>query len=162
MAEFDEIAYDAAHTLFCEAKRIRKSLPSLIDQVNDSLDLLTAAKIAGDRVSGGGGNGYERRVVDTIEKHDELLARLHDDEARYREVARKCEAAIADMESHIEGDFLDSSMLRYYYMQDMTVPAIQRKLNKRDGKPYSEQWLYEKKDIALVRVAAAVRRLGFL
>lgn len=161
MVEFDEIAYNAAHELFSEAKRVRRSLPSLIDQVNDALDLLTAAKLAGDRVSGSG-NAQEQRTVDAIDKHDELLAKLHDDETRYREIARRCEAAIADMESHLEGDSLDSSMLRYYYMQDMTVPSIQGRLSKREGKPYSEQWLYEKKDIALVRVSSAVRRLGFL
>ena len=82
MAEFDEIAYDAAHTLFNEAKRIRRSLPSLIDQVNDSLDLLTAANVAGDKVTGGG-NGTEERTIDAIEKHGDLLAKLHDDEAHY-------------------------------------------------------------------------------
>ena len=161
MLEFDEVAYNAAHALFSEAKRIRKSMPSLIDQVNDSLDLLTAAKLAGDGVSASG-NGQEQRVIDAIDRHDELLSKLHDDEARYREVARMCESAIADMEAHIEGDSLDSNMLRYYYMQDMNVPSIQRKLKRCEGKPYSEQWLYEKKDIALVRVSSAVRRLGYL
>ncbi len=162
MAEFDEVAYDAASNLFNEAKRIRKSLPSLIAQVNDSLDLVKSANLAGDRVSGGGGNGAEERTIDAIEQHDELLSQLHEDEARYRGVQRRCEASIADMESHLEGDALDSCMLRYYYMQDMSVPSIAKKLKKDDGMPYSEQWLYEKKDIALVRVAAAVRRLGFL
>lgn len=161
MLEFDEIAYNAAHALFGEAKRVRRSLPSLIDQVNDVLDLLTAAKLAGERTSGGG-NAQEQRTVDAIDRHDELLSKLHDDEARYRELARRCESAIADMESHLEGDPLDSSMLRYYYMQDMTVPEMQTRLAKHDGKPYSEQWLYEKKDIALVRVSSAVRRLGYL
>lgn len=160
MAEFDEIAYDAAHTLFNEAKRIRRSLPSLIDQVNDSLDLLTAANVAGDKVTGGG-NGTEERTIDAIEKHGDLLAKLHDDEAHYRDVARKCESAIADMESHLEGDALDSALLRYYYMQDMSVPKLMGKV-KHEGRYYSEQWLYEKKDIALVRVSAAVRRLGYL
>ena len=160
MSEFDEVAYDAAHSLFNEAKRIRKSLPSLIDQVRDSIDLLTAADIAGDKVSGGG-NGTEERMINAIERHGDLLAKLHDDEAHYREVARKCEEAIADMESHLEGDALDSALLRYYYMQDMTVPKLVKKI-KHDGHYYSEQWLYEKKDIALVRVSAAVRRLGFI
>ena len=161
MPEFDEVAYGAAHALFNEAKRIRKSLPSLIDQVNDALDLLGAAKMAGDKVSGGGGNGTEQRMLDAIARHDELLSKLHDDEAHYREVARRCEAAIADMEAHLEGDALDSALLRYYYMQDMTVPKLSEKV-KHDGHYYSEQWLYEKKDIALVRVSAAVRRLGYL
>ena len=162
MAEFDEVAYGAAHALFNEAKRIRRSLPSLIDQLNDSLDLIKSANIADEKVSGGGGNKAEQEIIEAIERNDELLRKLDDDKAHYREVERRCETAISDMESHLEGDFLDSSMLRYYYMQDMTVPAIQRRLETHHGKPYSEQWLYEKKDIALVRVSSAVRRLGFL
>lgn len=160
MAEFDEIAYDAAHSLFNEAKRIRRSLPSLIDQVNDSYNLVKAAKLAGDRVQGGG-NDMEEVTIDAIARHDELIAKLQFDSVHYRDVARMCETAIADMESHLEGDALDSALLRYYYMQDMSVPKLMKRV-KHDGFYYSEQWLYEKKDIALVRVSAAVRRLGYL
>lgn len=161
MAEFDEIAYGAAHDLFNEAKRIRGSLPSLIAQVDDALDLLGAARADAERVAGGGGNAQELRVIEAIERSDALLSKLREDRAHYREVAARCETAVADMERHLEGDALDSSMLRYYYMQDMSVPSIARRM-REDGAPYSEQWLYEKKDIALVRVSAAVRRLGYL
>ena len=59
------------------------------------------------------------------------------------------------------GDSLDSAILRYYYMQDMDVPEAVREL-ERQSMNYTASWLYQKKEIALVRVAAAVRRLGFL
>ena len=135
MVEFDEVAYNAASNLFHEARRIRRSLPSLIAQVSDALDMLQAQSYD-ERTSGGGDNRVERKTI----------------------------KAIADMESHLEGDALDSSMLRYYYMQDMSIPAVSRTIRKADngGSYYSEAWLYEKKDIALVRVAAAVRRLGYI
>lgn len=163
MVEFDEVAYNAASNLFHEARRIRRSLPSLIAQVSDALDMLQAQSYD-ERTSGGGDNRVERKTIQAIADNDALLEKLHADQEHYREVALMCETAIADMESHLEGDALDSNMLRYYYMQDMSIPAVSRTIRKADngGSYYSEAWLYEKKDIALVRVAAAVRRLGYI
>lgn len=159
MAEFDEVAFDAACQLFQEAKRIRNSLPSLIAQVNDTVDMLGAQRYDSPNVSDGC-NRVEEAMVDNVSARESLEARLAESRRHYREVASMCEAAILDMERHVEGDWLDSAMLRYYYMQDMGVPKVKKALDKQDAM-YAESWLYQKKEIALVRVAAAVRRLHF-
>ena len=157
MAEFDEVAYDAACHLFHEAKRVRGSLPSLIAQVADTVDMLGAQRYDAPNVTDGG-NHVEQAMVDSIGARESLEAKLAESREHYRKVASDCESAILDMEQHVEGDWLDSSVLRYYYMQDMDVQQVAAKL-KEDGTPYTESWLYQKKEIALVRVSAAVRRL---
>ena len=157
MAEFDEVAYEAASNLFHEAKRVRHSLPSLIAQVKDTVDMLGAQRYDSTRVTDGG-NHVEQAMLDSIGERESLEAKLEESRGHYRKVEADCEAAILDMERHIEGDWLDSAVLRYYYMQDLDVPQMARKL-EREGTPYTESWLYQKKEIALVRVAASVRRL---
>ncbi len=123
--------------------------------------MLGAQRYDGATVSGGGENTAEQKMVDVVASHAALMARLSGSREHYAEVCTRCESAIADMERHLEGDALDSSMLRRYYMQDMDVPSIRRKLDS-EGMPYAESWLYQKKEIALVRVSAAVRRLNYL
>ena len=157
MAEFDEVAYNAACNLFHEAKRIRHSLPSLIAQVSDAVDMLGAQRYDAPNVTDGG-NHVEQAMVDNIGARESLEAKLEESRGHYRKVVEDCESAILDMERHVEGDWLDSSVLRYFYMQDMDVPQMTRKL-KDEGAHYTESWLYQKKEIALVRVSAAVRRL---
>ena len=158
MAEFDEVAYEAASNLFHEAKRIRHSLPSLIAQVNDTADMLGAQRYDQPNVKDGG-NHVEQAMVDGIGAREGLEAKLEESRGHYREVAANCEAAILDMEKALEGDWLDSAVLRYFYMQDMDVPNVVKKLKKDDEAYYTESWIYQKKEIALVRVSAAVRRL---
>lgn len=161
MSEFDQVAYEAACELFHSAKRIRNAIPSLVQQIADSVDMLGAQRYDSDRVSGGGGNRVEQAMVDSVAAHEALMARLEERRSQYVETIMKCEAAVSDMEDHGEGDALDSAILRYYYMQDMDVPEAVREL-ERQSMNYTASWLYQKKEIALVRVAAAVRRLGFL
>lgn len=161
MSEFDQTAYEAACELFHSAKRIRKAIPSLVAQISDSANMLSAQKYDGANVSGGGENAVEQALINAIAEHSELMDRLKDTQRGYSETLTRCEAAISDMEAHGEGDFLDSAMLRYYYMQDMDVPEVVKELEGQ-GMYYTASWLYQKKEIALVRVAAAVRRLHFL
>ena len=158
MAEFDEVAYDAASHLFHEAKRIRHSLPSLIAQIGDTVDMLGAQRYDLPNVQDGG-NHVEQAIVDGIGARESLEEQLAETRGHYRKVVSWCEAAILDMERNLEGDWLDSAVLRYFYMQDMDVPSVVKKLKKDDEAYYTESWIYQKKEIALVRVAGAVRRL---
>lgn len=161
MSDFDQVAYDAAYDLFHSAKRIRHSIPSLVQQIADSVSLLGAQRYDGPNVTGGGENGTEQAMVNAVAAHSELMAMLEERRKQYVETITRCERAVDDMEEHGEGDALDSAILRYYYMQDMDVPEATRELAKQSMN-YTASWLYQKKEIALVRVSSAVRRLHYL
>ena len=90
MTEFDAEAYNAASNLFRMAQMVRKSLPSIIAQIADSVDMLGAKPLDGMPRSRTGENGVENFMVNHVELLEKLSARRDE----YRRVQTDCEAVV--------------------------------------------------------------------
>lgn len=149
MVEFDAEAYSAATNLFKAAHMVRKSLPSIVAQIADSVDMLGMRPLDGMPRQKTNDNGVERHMVE----HVELLERLYAKRDEYRRVANDCESVIEAMEDDCDDN---GAFLRYHFMQGMT----QGEAAQRCG--YVRDYGKEKSEIALVHASKYVRRLGLV
>ena len=149
MVEFDAEAYNAASNLFRSAQMVRKSLPSIIAQISDSVDMLGSKPLDGMPRSSGNENGVERFMVE----HVDLLDRLHAKRDEYRRIQTDCERVVESMEDDCDDN---GAFLRYHFMQGMT----QGEAAQRCG--YVRDYGKEKSEIAIVHAAKHVRKLGLV
>ena len=149
MTEFDAEAYNAASNLFRMAQMVRKSLPSIIAQIADSVDMLGAKPLDGMPRSRTGENGVENFMVNHVELLEKLSARRDE----YRRVQTDCEAVVESMEDECDDN---AAFLRYHFMQGMT----QGDAATRCG--YVRDYGKEKSEIAIVHAARHVRKLGLV
>ena len=149
MTEFDAEAYNAASNLFRMAQMVRKSLPSIIAQIADSVDMLGAKPLDGMPRKPTGANGVENFMVNRVELLDNLAARRDE----YRRVQTDCESVVESMEDECDDN---AAFLRYHFMQGMT----QGDAAQRCG--YVRDYGKEKSEIAIVHAAKHVRKLGLV
>lgn len=149
MTEFDAEAYNAASNLFRMAQMVRKSLPSIIAQIADSVDMLGSKPLDGMPRSRTGVNGVEDFMVNHVELLDKLSARRDE----YRRVQTDCESVVESMEDECDDN---AAFLRYHFMQGMT----QGDAAQRCG--YVRDYGKEKSEIAIVHAAKHVRKLGLV
>lgn len=149
MSEFDAEAYNAASNLFRMAQMVRKSLPSIIAQIADSVDMLGAKPLDGMPRSRTGVNGVEDFMVNHVELLDKLSVRRDE----YRRVQTDCESVVESMEDECDDN---AAFLRYHFMQGMT----QGDAAQRCG--YVRDYGKEKSEIAIVHAAKHVRKLGLV
>ena len=150
MRDFDTAAYQSVKNLFETARKIRLSLPSLINQIADTVDMLGTARIDGMPKGSASGNPMEERYLKRIE----TVRRMEDKRDDFRSVLDDCEQIIANMELHNDCYASDAAFLRLHYLCGMS----ERKTAKECG--YSEKYGHEKKEVALVHASHAARRLG--
>lgn len=149
MVEFDAEAYNAASNLFRSAAMVRRSLPSLVDQIADSVDMLGLKPPDGMPRQKTNDNAVERAMVE----HVMLVNKLRDRRDEYRRIQADCESVVEAMEDDCDDN---GAFLRYHFMQGMTqADAAQRCGYVRDyGK--------EKSEIAIVHAAKYMRKLGLV
>lgn len=149
MVEFDAEAYNAASNLFRSAAMVRRSLPSLVDQIADSVDMLGLKPPDGMPRQKTNDNAVERAMVE----HVMLVDKLRDRRDEYRRIQADCESVVEAMEDDCDDN---GAFLRYHFMQGMTqADAAQRCGYVRDyGK--------EKSEIAIVHAAKYMRKLGLV
>jgi len=152
VVEFDAVAYSSAVALFEYARNARKSLPSIVSQIADSLDMLKSPNLDGMPRQQSDGDELERLAIE----HMELMRQLEASKDEYKDVISKCEDAIMDMERHCECADKDGAVLRCYYLQGMSEKATAKKCG------YAVSSIYNKREIALVHIAPAIRRLGLI
>ena len=152
MVEFDAVAYSSAVALFEFARNARKSLPSVIAQIADSVDMLRSPSFDGMPKSQSDGDALERHAIE----HIDLMAQLEQSRREYEDVIARCEQAIMEMERSGECADNDGAVLRCYYLQGMSEKATAKKCG------YAVSSIYNKREIALVHIAPAVRRLGLI
>jgi hypothetical protein len=149
MVEFDAEAYNAASNLFKSAAMVRRSLPSIIDQIADSTDMLGIKPPDGMPRQKHGENHAERHMVE----HVDLMDRLNSKRDEYRRIQSDCEAVVETMEDDCDDN---GAFLRYHFMQGMT----QGEAAQRCG--YVRDYGKEKSEIAIVHAAKYVRKLGLV
>ena len=149
MVEFDAEAYSAATNLFKAAQMVRKSLPSIVAQIADSVDMLGAQPLDGMPHGKTNENGVERYMV----AHVGLMESLYAKRDEYRRIQADCEAVVEAMEDDCDDN---GAFLRYHFMQGMT----QGEAAQRCG--YVRDYGKEKSEIAIVHAAKHVRKLGLV
>lgn len=149
MVEFDAEAYNAASNLFRSAAMVRKSLPSIISQIADSVDMLGMRPPDGMPRQRSGANGVEDRMIDRVD----LVEKLHAKRDEYRRIQSDCEAVVEAMEDDCDDN---GAFLRYHFMQGMT----QGEAAQRCG--YVRDYGKEKSEIAIVHAAKYMRKLGLV
>ena len=150
MRDFDPAAYQSGKNLFEKARKIRLSLPSLINQIADTVDMLGTARIDGMPKGSSSGNPMEERYLKRIE----TVRKMEDKRDGFRSVLDDCERIIENMELHNECYASDAAFLRSYYL-----------CGKSEVKAAKEAFIaasyaHEKKEVALVHASHAARRLG--
>lgn len=136
--------------LFEKARKIRLSLPSLINQIADTVDMLGTARIDGMPKGSSSGNPMEERYLKRIE----TVRKMEDKRDGFRSVLDDCERIIENMELHNECYASDAAFLRCYYLSGMSERKTAQELY------FSPHYAHEKKEVALVHASHAARRLG--
>lgn len=150
MPEFDADSYARTVDLFISAKEARESLPSLVSQIADSVDLLSSVKLDGMPHGNSAENPQEAKII----AHMGLMELMGQRKERYEQLLFDCERVIQNMEDFGEGNGSDAAFLRYCYMQGMT----QQDACERAG--HARSYYKEKNSIALVHASYALKRLG--
>lgn len=150
MPDFDAHAYARTVDIFTKAQDARKSLPSLVEQIRDSVDMLSAVQIDGMPKGSSSENPQETRLI----SHIGLLELMENRQREYEQIVADAERVIENMEDFGDGSGYDAAFLRYVYLQGMTQQAACKKIG------YSESYYKEKNSIALVHASFAVTRLG--
>jgi len=149
MAEFDAEAYNAASNMFRLAQTVRRSLPSLIAQIADSVDMLGSKPPDGMPHGKTNENGIENQMIAHVELMDRLTAKRDE----YRRINADCEAVVEAMEDDCDDN---GAFLRYCFMQGKTQGDAAVLCG------YVRDYGKEKSEIAIVHASRYVRILGLV